>query len=379
MRILLVGEYSNLHNSLKTGLQKLGHEVTLMSTGDAFKKFPADVLLQARRIEGFAPLNWYRKALYRLTGFDIASFEIGYRALDFLFEQKPYDIIQLINEYPLKSPYILERRVFERLRALTDKLVILACGDDYIYLNNLDKLPNHPAIQHPEISFPYSEKYLTASHKKYHDFVFAKKDAVISTDLDYHPAYEGKTDYLGMIPNPVVLEDLEYKPNSKTKPIIIFHGINETNYYKKGNDLFEIALEQIQKKYADRVEVRTVRNLPYKDYLKAYEASHIVLDQTYALDQGYNALEAMARGKVVFTGAGEAFCKKYNLERDQVAVHTIPDAEQISANLEMLIKNPERILEIGQNAREFIEKHHESKAIAKRYVETWEQINKAKK
>ncbi len=125
--------------------------------------------------------------------------------------------------------------------------------------------------------------------------------------------------------------------------------------------------------------MRTVRNLPYKDYLKAYEASHIVLDQTYALDQGYNALEAMARGKVVFTGAGEAFCKKYNLERDQVAVHTIPDAEQISANLEMLIKNPERILEIGQNAREFIEKHHESKAIAKRYVETWEQINKAKK
>jgi len=37
MRILLVGEYSRLHNSLKEGLVKIGHDVFLLSRGDGFK------------------------------------------------------------------------------------------------------------------------------------------------------------------------------------------------------------------------------------------------------------------------------------------------------------------------------------------------------
>ena len=41
--------------------------------------------------------------------------------------------------------------------------------------------------------------------------------------------------------------------------------------------------------------------------IKNYEQAHIILDQVYAFDQGYNALEAMAKGKVVFTGAEAIF------------------------------------------------------------------------
>ena len=42
MRILLVGEYSRLHNSLKEGLLTLNHEVKIVGTGDDFKNFPVD-------------------------------------------------------------------------------------------------------------------------------------------------------------------------------------------------------------------------------------------------------------------------------------------------------------------------------------------------
>lgn len=42
MKILLVGEYSRLHNSLKEGLEILHHEVTIIGTGDSFKQFPVD-------------------------------------------------------------------------------------------------------------------------------------------------------------------------------------------------------------------------------------------------------------------------------------------------------------------------------------------------
>ena len=45
MKILLIGEYSNLHNSLKKGLLNLGHEVILLGSGDGFKKYQVDILI----------------------------------------------------------------------------------------------------------------------------------------------------------------------------------------------------------------------------------------------------------------------------------------------------------------------------------------------
>ncbi|MFD0779081.1 hypothetical protein ACFQZF_11895 [Flavobacterium myungsuense] len=42
MNILLVGEYSRLHNSLKEGLIKLGHNVVIIGFNDGFKNYPVD-------------------------------------------------------------------------------------------------------------------------------------------------------------------------------------------------------------------------------------------------------------------------------------------------------------------------------------------------
>ena len=42
MKILLVGEYSNLHNSLKEGLQQLGHSVSINGLNDGFKDYAID-------------------------------------------------------------------------------------------------------------------------------------------------------------------------------------------------------------------------------------------------------------------------------------------------------------------------------------------------
>ena len=37
MKILLIGEYSNVHHTLALGLKALGHEVTVASDGDGWK------------------------------------------------------------------------------------------------------------------------------------------------------------------------------------------------------------------------------------------------------------------------------------------------------------------------------------------------------
>ena len=47
MKILLLGEYSNLHNSLKQALINMGHEVLLVGNADGFKKYETDILIKS--------------------------------------------------------------------------------------------------------------------------------------------------------------------------------------------------------------------------------------------------------------------------------------------------------------------------------------------
>jgi glycosyltransferase involved in cell wall biosynthesis len=90
----------------------------------------------------------------------------------------------------------------------------------------------------------------------------------------------------------------------------------------------------------------------------------------YAYDQGYNALEAMAKGKVVFTGAEKEFMEHYQLS-ERVCINALPDVEYLVQELSFLIENPEEISNISKRARSFIEKEHHYVTIAQKYVDVW--------
>ncbi len=214
-------------------------------------------------------------------------------------------------------------------------------------------------------------KYLKPEYKNLHDFVFENVDGIIASDLDYHIPLVGNEKYLGLIPNPVNTEKLKFQSFVSEEKIIIFHGINRANYFKKGNDYFEAALEKLQQKYPEKVEVITVENVPYSEYIEKYNSAHILLDQVFAYDQGYNALEAMAKGKVVFTGAEKEFLERYNLMEDKVCINANPDVDYLFKKMEELILNPEKLRVISNNARAFIEQEHDYISITKKYLETW--------
>ena len=71
MKILLVGEYSRLHNSLKEGLVLLGHEVVLVGDGDYFKNYPVDIKLKRRFQKGLG--RRLKNLLFLISGFDLSS------------------------------------------------------------------------------------------------------------------------------------------------------------------------------------------------------------------------------------------------------------------------------------------------------------------
>ena len=52
MKILLIGEYSNVHATLATGLRALGHQVTVISNGDFWKNYPREMTSADKVVNG---------------------------------------------------------------------------------------------------------------------------------------------------------------------------------------------------------------------------------------------------------------------------------------------------------------------------------------
>jgi glycosyltransferase involved in cell wall biosynthesis len=375
MKILLVGEYSRLHNSLQEGLRALGHQVILISTGDYFKKYPSDIIIQRSFDKGLA--RKLKIAIYLLFKFDITSWHMTKQFFKNASSLQGFDVVQLINESPFGASVKDEIKMISFLKQNNKKLFLLSCGTDYLSVkhqlsdvNPYSILSNYKEGRVSKIAFKNILKYTTPPFKKLHQYVFKNIDGVIASDYDYHMPLADNSKYLGLIPNPINTSKLSVFELDTKGPIVIFMGINRTNYHSKGISYFEKAIAIIQQKFPKQVHIEIVENLPYAQYIEKYNNAHIILDQVFAYDQGYNALEAMAKAKVVFTGAESGFMEHYKLD-SPVAINALPDVDSLVLALEDLIKNPNKIKEIGMAAQNFVTQYHNYKKVAQLYLDTW--------
>lgn len=376
MRILLIGEYNASHKVLKDGLVALGHQVTVVGFGDGFKARKVDVNFRVQYATGLGCT--VKKIIYKLIGQDITSLNIRkqfYRQKE-IFEN--YDIVQLINENAFNCIPKIEQELLEYVFEHNSRVYLLSCGTDYISVKYAYEKKFRYSIltpyfedKGPKKRFSPILKYLLPEYVKLHQYIYSHIKGVIASDLDYEIPLLDHPKYLGMVPNPINTSVLTYIPMTLDGPIKVFHGINDKNYFKKGNYLFEEALAIVEQKHPGKMQVTTVRSVPYAEYIQLFDDCHILLDQVFAFDQGFNALEAMAKGKVVFTGAETEWLDYFGLEEDTVAINALPDAQHIADKLCWLIENPEKILEISKNARAFIEEHHDHVQSAQAYLDKW--------
>lgn len=377
MRVLLIGEYNRSHFYLKKGLEELGHHATVVGLNDGFKKVSVDISIQKKYDSGIK--KKIKVAIHKLLGIDLHSLNILKQLKKNHQVLSNYDIVQYVNESPFLCTPKIEIKIFNFLKQHNKNIFLLSCGTDHISVKYaLDKKFRY-SILTPYLNGQISKKemqpalkYLTPSFKGLHNHIYKNIKGVIASDIDYHLPLKNHSMYLGMVPNPIKLSNFEYSPMKiDNDKIVIFHGINKNNYLHKGNNLFDLALEVIEAKYHDKIEIIRVSNLPYSEYIKSFDKAHILLDQVYAYDQGFNALEAMAKGKVVFTGAEQEWLKYYSLKENSVAINALPDVSKIVSQLEWLILNPNKLLEISQNARNFIKEHHNHINVTKEYLNKW--------
>lgn len=375
MKILLVGEYSNLHNSLKTGLTELGHEVTLVSEGDGFKKFSSDI--QLKESPKIHVPKFLKKAFSYIFGYPYSFYMKSFRFQMIISKLEGYDIVQLINEHAIGGVPWIEAYQIKKLKKQNGILFLLCCGDDFnsinYYLNSKELKYSilTPYIQNKNLksSYSFSLKYISKPFQRLSSVVSQISSGIIASDLDYHLPLKENSSYLGMIPNPVVLNK-EKDQGRKNSQLNILLGVNSSSYIKKGIHYFEEALRVIKKKYPE-VVIKKTKDLAFNKYIDELNSTDILLDQVYGYDQGYNALEAMALGKVVFTGAEQEFLAHYNLKEDEVVINALPDTGYLVKKLSYLIENPDEVERIGKNAKVFVRKHHNSTNIAQQYMDTW--------
>ena len=379
MKILLLGEYSRLHNSLKEGFVTLGHEVSIVGCGDKFKQFPVDYSIYARICNDNKIANLLYRGIRKVIGLDFEKIEKAIRFYLLIPKLNDYHHVQLINSDALETYPILSRFLYKKLFKNIQSRSLLICGDETPIVDYLIKKEFKYSVLTPyfednsiEKEFQFPLKYRKNSYRKTFDWLKENCQNLITSDLDYEIPMRKMGFQTTFIPNPINTDTIAFQNVEIEDKIVIFLGINRLSYIKKGIIYFEKALEIIQEKHADKIEIIVTENLPYKEYISKYNKAHILLDQVFAYDQGYNALEAMAKGKVVFTGAETEFLNQYHLQEDEVCINAVPDENEIGVKLSFLIEHPEKMIKISKNARNFIEKEHNYSVIAKKYLACWE-------
>lgn len=356
MKILLVGEYSTFHKNLRDGLRKKGYIVDLASGKDGWKQLDyADIeLYTERNNEGI--IGIYKNVLSSYANFKIL---------------RGYDIIQFINPmiyFPVFNVDLISRILKLNKGSLVS---LVSVGADYALLKAYRNGEFEYYIEDYESLSPYSARFPRSLFYIYSDkFLLNKCDVIIPGAYEYSVGYKGNPKVVNPIPMPIDTDNIKYEQNVVNSKIIFFHGINREK--AKGTRFIREALYKIQKEFPEDVDVIIDGHMPYSKYVEFLKKANVVIDQCSCYGYGMNALIAMSMGKVVVAGARKEMLDAYGIENSPV-IHAQPSVEQLVDAFRFIIKNKNKISEWGKKSREYVERFHDCKVIADKYMNIWKE------
>ena len=362
MRILLLGEYSNVHATLAQGLRHLGHDVTVASNGDFWKGYPRDIDLE-RRPGKFGGLC------------------LMARVHALLPKMKDYDVVQLINPMflELKASRILP--VYDQLRRHNRHVVLCAFGMDWYWVNTC--VEDKP-LRYSDFNIGNTLRTNADALRERADWLGTKKETLnrhIANDCDhivaglyeywvcYHKAFPNKTTF---IPFPIELPSVsDITPSDKLR---LFIGINKSRNEYKGTDIMLSAAKEVASRHPDKVELRVAESVPFTQYKEMMDGSDAILDQLYSYTPSMNPLLAMSKG-IVCIGGGEP--ENYNIlgeEELRPIVNVGPTRDSVVEALEHMVAHPDEVLQKRRESVEYVRRHHDYLKVAKKYEDIYKNL-----
>lgn len=360
MKILLLGEYSNVHATLAQGLRELGHTVVVASDGDSWKDYARDVDLKRPSLGKLSTALYYLKLRWKFRRF------------------RGFDVVQLIN--PVFLPLRAERIMpfYHFLRHHNGSVFLGAFGMDYYYVKacldcktfRYSDFNMGSEIRHSSENDAWIRDWLKGPKGDINRAMAADADGIVAGLYEYYASYKKDfNDKLRYIPFPIILKDKRHEPDGKR--VRFFIGIQKARNAYKGTDIMLRALERVKAAYPDRCDIVKVESVPFEEYVKLLNGSDVLLDQLYSYTPAMNALEAMAHGMVVVSG-GEP--ESYELLGDtdlQPIVSVQPTEDDVYRQLETVVLHPEKLPQMSADSRAYIARYHDHVKVAKQYIDFW--------
>ena len=368
MKVLLFGEYSNVHATLARGLRRLGHEVTVVSDGDRWKAYPRDIDITRR---GLGPL---------------ATLRYLWRVWRVVRRLRGYDVVQIINPMMLELKAERQMWAYRLLRRHNRRMVMGAFGMDHYWVKagcdcRTFRYSDFNMGSEPRI-YPTGETekrdWLAGPKGALNQWIANDCDLIVTGlyeyDASYRPHFPHKTHF---IPMPIELPDESLcAPLYDGGRIRFFIGIQRTRSEYKGTDIMLRALRRLEHDYADRIEVRVAENVPFEQYKRMLGTSHVLLDQLYSYTPAMNALLAMSC-RLIVVGGGEP--ENYDILGEtelRPIVNVRPTEADVYCQIrDRLLLRPEAIATLQLQSRQYIERHHDYLKTTARWLSMLETYN----
>lgn len=357
MRILLLGEYSNVHNALAQGLRQLGHQVTVASNGDFWKDYPRDIDLK------------------RTTGLQ-GKIGFAIRFLRSLPKLRGYDVVQLIN--PLFVELKAERlfALYRYLRKHNKCVFLCAFGMDHFWVNECrTRMPLRYSdfnlgnqLRHNADALRETADWIGTTKEQLNKLIANDCDAIIAGLYEYwvcyQPLFPDKTVF---IPFPIKMPNPPTDLTPIGTKVKIFIGINKSRHAYKGTDVMLAAAMKLVEKYPNKVELVKAESVPFDEYQRLMDGCDLILDQLYSYTPSMNPLLAMSKG-IICVGGGEP--EAYELLQEQhlhPIINVLPNEEDVFRQLELAITNKEGLMKRKVQSVLYVDKHHEYIKVARQY------------
>lgn len=358
MKILLVGEYSNVHWTLAQGLRALGHEVTVASGGDSWKGYPRDIDLCHR-------MDWRGHVSF------------AWRLLCALPKMRGYDIVQLINPVFFEMRPGPHRMIFDYLCRNNKHIVLGAFGMDHYWVQvnrdirpmrysdfNIGDEPRTDTVAQADI-----DTWIGTDAERLCRYVAERSEVIVAGLYEYWLTYQlaeggafkAKTKF---IPFPIPENNPHPMQGERIK---IFVGISKGRSKYKGTDIMLRAAKRLEQAYPDRVMLLVAEGVPFEQYQNMMDGSDVILDQLYSYTPAMNALLAMSKGIVCVGGGEEEHYDLLEENRLRPIINVEPNEESVYAQLEQLVLHPERLPELKRQSVEYVRKHHSVEKVAREY------------
>lgn len=365
-KILLIGEASFVHTTLKKGLTELGYSVTLASGGNNWHNAPRDIDLRRDMRWGF-----------------VGGLKVLWTLLRNAKKLCGNDVVQIHNYQIVPLRMYWNKKLLDFIKRHNRCVVKCCLGDDPQILSMQEKgvpqysdtfwngMPQNTGLNRKRI-----EEHQLPECVECWEKASETADVLVACLYEYYLCYDTKEfrKKLRYIPLPIVIPPS--KPKKRDGKIRILVGVQTDRDYMKGARKIAGWIETLRKQETSEIDIKYVENVPYDKYCLMLEEADVLVDQLYSYTPSMNSLAAMARGTVVVGGGEEAFYRFIGEEELRPIINVSPEYSD-ERNIEILrnaLFTKGNIERLSQQSVAFVKKYHDYMSVTKKYESLYRTI-----